>query len=148
MERGCMISLRTGAAGGISSSLWRGSGLSERPDSWGSLRVWMGTPRRSCCLVLCLPSWQKPLPAWPSGDLPLACCPFPWQEWPCPGGAFTKFNSAWAGKKPQVHPACEENFHRATKGRKNGGVALSGLRVLSSCQHRLQWDGLDDTSGD
>lgn len=128
----------SGAASGISASFWRGSGLSEVPGSWGGLRVRVGAPRWSCCLVL--PSQvAKPLPAWPSGDLPLACCPFPWQERPCPGWALAKFKLTLPAKKAFTEPPRVE---------KTRGAALSGLRVLSSSQHRLQRDGLGGTSGD
>lgn len=114
----------SGAAGGISSSLWRGSGLSEVPGSWGRLWVRVGAPRQSCCLVL--PSQvAKPLPAWPAGDLPLACCPFPWQERPCPGWALANFKLTLPAKKAFTEPPRVEKNEGSSPFRAEGAKLFS-----------------------
>lgn len=87
----------------------------------------MGAPSQGCYLILL--SWVAVASASPTHwRHTLALCPFPWQEWSCPGQASSEFHSVWADKKLPVDYACKENFKRTTKSGKHGGTTLRELR--------------------
>lgn len=142
-----MISLWTEAVCGISSSLAWDNRLSELLNAFGSIvrRLWGVAPHQSCCLMLsshvAIAAASLILQRPSFGSLPI----------PMAGTALPKLClgkiKSWAGKKPQLHPACEKTFTDLQWVEKNWEVAHSGLRVLSSCQHHVQWGRLGGTSG-